>query len=134
MMSEGDVVLERFRGYFSSFMDGSIDELAQYAALPFFELRGEELTELRSVVQLDGYRRGLRAQMVSLGYAYGTLKEARVAMADHSLAIVQFENTRNTRDGAAVGGTHSLAFLRCDGGSWRVWMITVVKTFAGGSV
>ena len=126
MANDGEVVLAAFQNFFAAFMGGSIDELLQQVALPYFDLRGRDLVELRTEAQLDGFRRGLRARMTSLGFASGTLTTARVLHVDQSLALIQFDNARNAADGTVAGAASSLAYLKQVAGVWRVWMITVI--------
>lgn len=126
--ADDEAALDAFQRFFAAFLSGSLDELLGAIALPYFDLRDGELTELRSAAQLDGFRRGLRARMASLGITSGTLGSVRVINADASLALIEFESIRLATDGAADGGTLSLACLRCDGARWGVWMITVLRT------
>lgn len=108
-------------------MTGSDEEIAKHVALPYFDLREGELLQMRSQPQLHGFRRGLRARMASLGYSYAEIADARVLMAEPTLALIQFDSLRHAPDGAATCRTTCLAYLRIEEQAWRVWMITVLK-------
>jgi hypothetical protein len=126
--------LMALRRYFTAFMSGSLDELVQHVCFPFFDLRGEELTELRSAAQFDGFRRGLRARMAELKVASGTLRRTQVLQKDGAHVLIEFESTRNAVDGSVAGAAVNLAHIKYESGAWRVWMITVMKVMqcAGG--
>lgn len=128
--SDRVAALAAFRKYFDAFMEGPNDEAAESAGLPFFDIRDGEVTELRSVAQVRGFRRGLRARMASLGFATGRLKKLDALYADSSLAVVRFESVRLNKDGEATNSADCLACLKRDGDAWRVWMVNVMRSSA----
>lgn len=131
MTEQDEAPVAAFREYFEAFMHGSDEALGQCVGLPYFDLRAGELLEIRSPAQMDGFRRGLRARMASLGHAFGKLTRLRVLASETSFALLEFDSTRNSADGSITGGARSLAHLRCEAGRWRVWMITVMTTTSG---
>lgn len=125
MGTDDQAVVAAFQRFFAAFMRGSLDELLQQVALPYFDLRDGDLTELRTDAQLDGFRRGLRARMATLGIASGTLTTARVLPVNQSLALVRFDSARHSADGTIAGSAAGVAHLRSVAGVWRVWMVAV---------
>jgi hypothetical protein len=124
----GGAALGAFKEYFSAFLSGSDEAFAASVALPFFvDLQEGELLQMRSPAQLDGFRRGLRARLASLGYALIELANVRELMVEPTLALIQFESRRHGPGGEAMGGMNGLAYLRRDQLTWRVWMMTVLK-------
>ncbi len=126
--NEGEI-LAAFREYFYSCMNGSFDELVCRVGLPFFDIRDGELTQMRSESQLEGFRRGLRARMATLGVVTSELKAARLLMNRDGLALLQFESIRQDANSLSRGNMQCLAFMRRDGSApWRVWMISVLRS------